>query len=52
MTSVRKSYAFQNMLKSRALFPAVKFGNINLYRQAVLLKIIYDFRIEISFIDK
>ena len=39
-------------VKNRALFPAEKFENINLYQQAVLLKVIYDFRIEISFIDK
>ena len=29
-----------------------KLGNINLYQQTVLLKIIYDFRIEISFMQK
>ena len=34
------------------LLPAEKFGNINLYQQTVLLKIIYDFRIEISFMEK
>ena len=49
VTSVRKLYAFQNLLK---LLPAEKFGNINLYQQTVLLKIIYDFRIEISFMEK
>ena len=52
MTSVRKSYTFQSLLKNIALLPAEKFGNINLYQQTVLLKIIYDFRIEISFIEK
>ena len=34
------------------LLPAEKFGNINLYQQTVLLKIIYDFRTEISFMEK
>ena len=52
MTSVRKSYAFQNMLKNITLLPAENFGNTNLYQQAVLLKIIYDFKIEISFREK
>ena len=49
MTSVRKSYTFQNLLKNITLLPAEKFGNIliNLYQETVLLKIIYDFRIEI-----
>ena len=49
MTSVRKSYAFQNMVKNITLLRSENFGNINLYQQAVLLKKIYDFRIEISF---
>ena len=41
-----KSYAFQSLLKNitLSLLPAAKFGNINLYQQTVLLKIIYDFR--------
>ena len=52
MTSVRKSYTFRSLLKNITLLPAEKFGNINLYRQKVLLKIIYDFRIEISFMEK
>ena len=52
MTSVRKSSTFQNLLKNITLLPAEKFGNINLYQQTVLLKIIYDFRIEISFMEK
>ena len=54
MTSVRKSYTFQNLLKNITLLPAEKFGNIliNLYQQAVLLKITYDFRIENSFMEK
>ena len=52
MTSVRKSYTFQSLLKNIALLPAEKFGNINLYQQTVLLKIIYDFRIEIYFMEK
>ena len=45
MTSARKSYTFQNLLKNITLLPAEKFGNINLYQQTVLLKISYDFRI-------
>ena len=52
MTSVRKSYTFQSLVKNITLLPAEKFGNINLYQQTVLLKIIYDFRIEISFMEK
>ena len=52
MTSVRKSYTFQSLLKNVTLLPAEKFGNINFYQQTVLLKMIYDFRIEISFMDK
>ena len=54
MTSVRKSYTFQNLLKNVTLLPAEKFGNIliNLYQVTVSLKIIYDFRIEISFMEK
>ena len=47
MTSVRKSYTFQSLLKNITLLPAEKLGNINLYQQAVLLKIIYDFSIDI-----
>ena len=50
--SVGKPYTFQSLLKNITLLPAEKFGNINLYQQTVLLKIIYDFRIEIAFIDK
>ena len=30
MTSVRKSYTFQSLLKNITLLPAEKFGNINL----------------------
>ena len=52
MTSVRKSYTFQSLLKNVTLLPAEKFGNINFYQQTVLLKMIYDFRIEISFMEK
>ena len=52
MTSVRKSCTFRRLLKNITLLPAEKFGNINLYQQTVLLKIIYDFRIEISFMEK
>ena len=43
---------FQSSLKNITLLPAEKFGNISLYQQAVLLKTIYDFRIEISFMEK
>ena len=46
ITSVRKSYTFESLL------PAEKFGNINLYQQTVLLKIICDFRIEISYMEQ
>ena len=52
ITSVRKSYTFQNLLKNITLLPAKKFGNIKLYQLTVLLKIIYDFKIEISFMEK
>ena len=42
------------MFKSTTLLPVddEEFININLYQQTFLLKIIYDFRIEISFIEK
>ena len=46
MTSVRKSYTFQNLFKKITLLPAEKFGNINFYQQTVSLKLIYDFRVE------
>ena len=52
MTYVRESYTFQNLLKHITLLPAKKFGNVNLYQQTVLLKMIYDFRSEISFMEK
>ena len=52
MKYVRKSYAFQNLLKDLTKLPAKRFGNINLYQQTVLSKIIYDFRSEISFMEK
>ena len=42
MTSARKSYTFQNLLKNITLLPSKKFRNINLYQQTVLLKIVYD----------
>ena len=45
MTSLRKSNTFQNLLKNITVLSAEKFGNIKLYQQTVLLKIIYDFRI-------
>ena len=53
MTSVRKSYSYisKNLLKNVTLLPAEMFGNINLNQQTVLLKIIYDFRTEISFME-
>ena len=47
MISVRKSYTFQNLVKNITLLPAEKFGNINFYQQTDLLKITYDFKIEI-----
>ena len=47
-----KSYTFQSLLKNITLLPAEKFININLYQQAVLSKIIYDFRTEISFMEQ
>ena len=40
---------FQSLLKNMTLLPAEKFGNISLYQQTV--KIISDFRIEISFME-
>ena len=52
MASVRNSYTFQSLLKNITLLPAENFGSINLYQQTVKLKIIYDFRIEISFMEK
>ena len=47
-----KSWTFQILLKNVILLPAEKFDNINLYQKTVLLKIIYDFMIEISFMEK
>ena len=52
MKSVRKSYPFQNLLKIITLLPAEKFENIDLYQQEVLLKLIYDLKIEILFMEK
>ena len=55
MTSVRKSYTLHSKFVKKyntSLYLLKKFGNINLYQQTVLLKIIYDFRIEISFMEK
>ena len=40
MTSVRKSYISKSVKKNRKLLPVEKFGNIHLYQQTVLLKII------------
>ena len=39
-------------VKNMKLLPAEKFGTINSYQQTVSLKIIDDFKIEISFIGK
>ena len=44
--------AFSKSVRNEKLLPAEKFGNIILYQQAVLLKIICNFRIEIYFMDK
>ena len=52
MASARKSYTFQSFQKNITLLPAEKFGKINLYQWTVLLKIIYNFRNEISFMEK
>ena len=53
MTSARKSYTSKFVKKySTSLLPAEKFRIINLYQRTVLLKIIYNFRIEISFMEK
>ena len=54
MTSARKSYTFQSLLKNITLvdYLTEKSENINLYQQTVLLKIIYDFRIETSFMER
>ena len=40
MASVRKSYISKSVKKYRKLLPCEKFGNIHLYQQTVLLKII------------
>ena len=53
MTYARTSYTSKFVKKcNNSLLPAEKFRIINLYQQTVLLKIIYDFRIEISFMEK
>ena len=44
------NWLFSKSVKNRK--PGEKFRNINLYQQTVLLKIIYDFRIEILFTEK
>ena len=36
MTSVRKSYTFQNLLKNITLLPAEKVGKINSYQQTFI----------------
>ena len=43
---------FSKSVRNMKLLPAEKFGNINLYQQTVLLKIIFDFRIEISYMEQ
>ena len=48
-TVVLAFFKQENLYKT--LLPAEKFGNINLHQQTVILKIIYDFRIEISFME-
>ena len=40
------------IFKNITLLLAEKFGNMNIYQQTVLLKIIYDFRVQISFMKK
>ena len=40
----------ENLYKT--LLPAAKFGNINLHQQTVSFKIIYEFKIEVSFMKK
>ena len=53
MTSVRTSYSYiSKFVKKYNGIPAEKFENDTLYHQTVLLKIVYDFRIEISFMEK
>ena len=53
MTSVRKSYSYiSKFVQKYNGIPAEKFENDTLYHQTVLLKIVYDFRIEISFMEK
>ena len=54
MASVKNCIHFKILFKSTTLLPVddEEFININLYQQTFLLKIIYDFRIEISFIEK
>ena len=53
MISARKSYTSKFVKRyNTSLLSAEKFRIINLYQQIVLLKIIYDFRIEISFMEK
>ena len=38
---------FSKSVKNMKLLPAENFGNIKLYQQTAILKIIYNFRIEI-----
>ena len=47
-----KSNTFQNLSNNITLLPAEKFGNIKLYKQKLSLKINYDFRMEISCMEK
>ena len=49
-TVVLAFFRQENLYKT--VLPAEKFENINLHQQTVLLKIIYDFKIEDSFMEK
>ena len=49
-TVVLAFFKQENLYKT--LLPAEKFENINLLQQTVLFKIIYDFKIEVSFMEK
>ena len=48
----QKILYISRFLKNITLLPAEKFGNIILNQETVLLKMIYDFRIEFSFMEK
>ena len=49
-TVVLAFFKQENLYKT--LLPAEKFENINLLQQTILFKIIYDFKIEVSFMEK